>query len=580
MPDLFIALVQKLLAQGRRIWPRRQVGSVRVVLPALSEISGASVRSYAGGLSWPTSVAVWFASLTRMWWLVIVPIATIYLLVRPPSGDLAAATYRSNLFSNAGLLMWDNHWYGGHHLPAYSLLTPILGALLGPNLLLVVCAVIVTGLFATLVGRSFTPVGARVGAAWLAIGMGVSLLSGRVAFYLGLVVGMSVLVAWQRRRVRTALVLATTCAVCSPVVAVFLALPGMVIGLMPGTRKRRLEGVAVAACALVPLGIIEFLFPEGGNQPFRTVTFFYAVGLLLTVRAVLPREQRALRIGIMLYTIGCTLAYFLATPLGGNALRLGSLFLGPLVACALWERRRKVVLLLSPFLLFAQVGDAIFDGVAAAGDRSVNVAYYKPLLDHLVGSKPRTDTPLRIEVPFTRSHWDAVWIAPHVSLARGWERQLDLRFNPLFYRPGLDAQSYHYWLTQNAISYVALPDAPLDQNSVFEGRLITSGLPYLQEVWRSDHWHVYKVKDAQPLASGGAVVSSLGPDYFSLRVPRPGTYTVRIRYTAYWQLLNGSGCIGPTAGDWISLTAKKSGTVRVGTHFSLARVGSGKSNCR
>ena len=34
-----------------------------------------------------------------------------------------------------GFTLWDNSWYGGHHLPAYSLLAPALGALLGPRVL-------------------------------------------------------------------------------------------------------------------------------------------------------------------------------------------------------------------------------------------------------------------------------------------------------------------------------------------------------------------------------------------------------------------------------------------------------------
>ena len=53
----------------------------------------------------------------------------VYVLAAPPSADLAAAGYRSELFARAGFTIWDNGWYGGHHLPAYSLLAPAFGAL-------------------------------------------------------------------------------------------------------------------------------------------------------------------------------------------------------------------------------------------------------------------------------------------------------------------------------------------------------------------------------------------------------------------------------------------------------------------
>ncbi len=36
---------------------------------------------------------------------------------------------------------------------------------------------------------------------------------------------------------------------------------------------------------------------------------------------------------------------------------------------------------------------------------------------------------MRVEVPLTRSHWEAALLAPRVSLARGWEKQLDSRFD-------------------------------------------------------------------------------------------------------------------------------------------------------
>ena len=71
---------------------------------------------------------------------------------------------------------------------------------------------------------------------------------------------------------------------------------------------------------------------------------------------------------------------------------------------------------------------------------------------------------------------EARWLAGHVALARGWERQLDEGRNGIFYdeRP-LTAARYRSWLTEQAISYVALPDAPLDYSAESEARLLLGG---------------------------------------------------------------------------------------------------------
>ena len=66
-------------------------------------------------------------------WTVAAALAALYLLLDPPSADLAAQTYRTWLFEHAGWTVWDNGWYAGHHVPAYSVLFPPLAALLGPR---------------------------------------------------------------------------------------------------------------------------------------------------------------------------------------------------------------------------------------------------------------------------------------------------------------------------------------------------------------------------------------------------------------------------------------------------------------
>ena len=36
-------------------------------------------------------------------------------------------------------------------------------------------------------------------------------------------------------------------------------------------------------------------------------------------------------------------------------------------------------------------------------------------------------------MPLTHNHWEAADLAKVVPLARGWERQLDQKANPIFY---------------------------------------------------------------------------------------------------------------------------------------------------
>ena len=49
-----------------------------------------------------------------------------------------------------------------------------------------------------------------------------------------------------------------------------------------------------------------------------------------------------------------------------------------------------------------------------------------------------------------------------IYIARGWERQLDRKLNPLFYEDengGLDPEAYRHWLDDLAVGFVAVPDA-------------------------------------------------------------------------------------------------------------------------
>ena len=79
-------------------------------------------------------------------WVVAAVGAAVYLLVAPPSADLAAQEYRAEL----GLTLWNNGWFAGHHTPGYSVLFPPLGHALGVRLTGALAAVAAAMLFAPL----------------------------------------------------------------------------------------------------------------------------------------------------------------------------------------------------------------------------------------------------------------------------------------------------------------------------------------------------------------------------------------------------------------------------------------------
>jgi hypothetical protein len=515
-------------------------------------------------------------------------LSVVYLIIAPASPDLAAASYRSNLFSTAGFTLWDNSWYGGHHLLAYSVIAPALGALIGPQPLAAISMVTATALFALLIDGFFPTRATRIAAVWFAIGASVALLSSRVPFDLGLAIGLGSALAAARGRPRSALVLAILCALASPVAGAFLALAFLAWAVAGPARAWPL-GLTVAA--LAPVGMLVIAFPEGGAQPFVASAFYPALAAVLVVGALIPSGHRLLRVGALLYAVALTGAYLVPTAVGGNADRLGSLVAGPLAACVLAgaaraSNRQRALIVLAPFLLYWQAKAPVADFRSTLSNSSVNASYYAPLLRELhslhVGYGAR---PARIEVIATADHWEARWVAPHVMLARGWERQLDVYRNGVFYdgsKP-LTAARYRSWLSQNAVSYVALPDAPLDYSAHSEARVVRSVAAsggYLHEIWHSRHWRLFAVVDPTPLLSPPGVLQSVSTDSLTLYAPRPGTYTVRVHFTPYWALTEGSGCVARAAGDWTEVQAHRAGSFHVVIGFSLARVFSEAPRCR
>jgi hypothetical protein len=319
---------------------------------------------------------------------------------------------------------------------------------------------------------------------------------------------------------------------------------------------------------------LSVAFPEGGVEPFVASSFVPAIVLVLAVLAVLPAAERELRVAVALYAAATVASYALDTPMGGNVTRLGTLFAGPVLACAVLARRdqwRRVALALLVLpLLQWQWGPPVRDWRRAHDDPSVHASYYRGLVGFL-DAAGRGDDPFRIEIPFTANHWEARHVAPHTAIARGWERQLDLRDNPVFYGPPLTAATYHAWLRASAVRYVALPDVPLDYSARDEARIVRAQPPFLRPVWHDRHWRVFAVAGTTPLADG-ARITTLGPDSFGLEAAGPATALVRIRFTPYWHLTGAQGCVSRAPGGWTRVRLARGGKARVSARFALGRV--------
>jgi hypothetical protein len=530
----------------------------------------------------------------------------VWLIADPHTPDLAAQVYRAGLFHRLGFALWDEHWYAGHHLPGYSLLFPPLASLLGVRFVGVLSVLASVALFERLVLTVYGP-RARWAAVWFAVAAVGDVWTGRLSFALGVPFALAAVLGLLRGRLLLAGVLAALCAAASPVAGLLLALGALTHALSTRSPRALLVLAAPVAVVVIPLTL---LFPEGGFEPFPVVSFLATIAVVLAFLWALPSDQRLLRVGGLVYLVACVVFLLVHTPMGSNIERYAVLLAGPLLLCALAARDRDrdrdregdggeevagrradggvatapaggavvraggtaaVAVALCVTAVWVLWGP-VRETVAVAGNESTHASYYVPVERFLAGvALGGATAPVRVEVPLTRSHWEAALLAPTVSLARGWEKQLDTRFDRVLLSPGLTAAGYEGWLHEQAVSYVALPDTPLDPSSAREGRLIRGGLPYLREVFASRHWRIYAVLGSTPLASGPGRLSALGNDSFVLRARSAGRFLVRVHFTRYWTVTRGSACVERAPGDWTAVKVHARGTVVVAARFSLAR---------
>jgi hypothetical protein len=537
--------------------------------------------------------------------LVAAAFAAAYVIVAPPSVDLAAQLFRAHLFGVEGFGLWDNLWYAGHDIVGYGILFPAVASVLSPQLAAAIAATATAAVFEPLARRHFGTA-ALPGAILFGAATAIDLYTGRLAFAFGALPALGAVAALDGGAVAPACALAALSALCSPVAALFagLAAGGYALGAMLDGRRggpgdaprsgphdgprdgarggRRLAaafpGAAVLVAAIAPIALLAVAFPEGGVEPFAVGAMAPIVILAGLLVAIAPAEAVALRAGAALYALATIGAFVVPTPVGGNIARLGALLAAPVAALEWGRRRTRAAALAVIALLYLGWQAPVRDILTTAGDPTTTAGYYRPLLAFLERAARSPAAPFRIEIPLTRTHWEAWEVATRFPIARGWERQLDIADNPIFYDGRLNADTYRAWLHDEAVRFIALPDAALDASARREAALIRGGLPYLRLVMRSAHWRVYAVADATPIAGGVLALRALGPESLTLSARAAGTAIVRVHFTAYWAIGAGAGCVS-AAGPFTRVTAWRAGTLTLVTRFAPGRIGARSPRC-
>ncbi|MGE7384791.1 hypothetical protein ACQKM2_04700 [Streptomyces sp. NPDC004126] len=489
-------------------------------------------------------------------------------------GDLAAQTAWADFASRHPGSAYDLAWHGGLHTASYSLVSPYAMAVFGVVPVTVAAGLAATWLAALLCVRSGVRAPDRPALA-AALALWCQAASGRTTFVLGVAFGLAALPAALPRaagagagRLAAAACCAALSAMASPVAGLFLALTGT--ALLPAPRRR----AAVAAALLVPpcavLALTARLFPFQGEQPMPPERIWPPLLTALAVLAAAPPAWRWARRAAGLYAAAVLLSYAVPSPMGTNVERLAGLAAPALLLAAAATatgpaRRAAAAAGLALCLLWVGGNTA-----AHLGD-TVRVPAWAAETDGVLAELGRLGADrTRVEAVMARSHREAAVLAPHVTLARGWNRQADVERGRLFYRDaGLTPAAYRAWLDRWAVGLVVVHDGPPDAASEAERALVADRPGYLEPVWQDRSWRIYRVRDAVPLVDPPARVRTSDAASVTVRVPRPGTVTVRI-VDSPW-LTADAGCLEPMRagrGDgFVRLTVRRPGDVTIGSAY-------------
>ncbi len=489
-----------------------------IIVCAVSEVLPVSLRRQDGNRpwidGWPSLLSVFALAGT---------LALVAVVLGWRGSDLPAQVFRTELIRRDGFALWNSQWFGGHTTLTYSVLAPMIATITGPIALGAFSGVASAVLFERILRFAFGRT-AWLGAVWFALGTVANFIVGRVTFGVGVTFALAAVCALQRRHPVIAVACSLLASLCSPLAGLFLALAGAAWALAQPARRvgrdRRCHQCVVADRAR------GSAVPAPGRPALRAVGTRVGSGMCARRRARVVAPRPAAAMGrVAVHARGSAV---LARALGGRR-QLQPVGAVPRGSVAGMHAAHR-----SPACVARCARDSARDLAVLSRcrrhclcpHRPVDQAFVLHAADRVPASRDRAD----------QSRRDPVDIPPlggcvrraDNAARRGWERQLDMQYDPIFYDQPLTRESYHEWLTENGVQFVALPDTRLDDSSLGERALLGRGAPYLQQVWRDEHWRVWRVKDFSGLVTGDARLLRLTPQGFTLDMEHAGDVTVHV----------------------------------------------------
>ncbi|MFE2595071.1 hypothetical protein ACFXCZ_00985 [Streptomyces sp. NPDC059396] len=530
---------------------------------------------------------------------VAVPFYVLWaVLLATGGGDLAAQFAWAGFVARHPGSAYNLGWYGGTHTANYSVLAPPLMAWLGVRAVSVGAGLAGTWVLGVLfvragvrrVRRPLWPALLGAAALWC------NVASGRTTFALGVAIGLTAVLCVQgRQRPWWAALCAALTALASPVAALFLVVAGAAYLL----DRRWAKGAALIVPPFVVIAAITILFPFQGEQPMSPGKLWMPLVASAALCVAAPRGWRVVRYGAAVYAVGVVLTFLVASPIGTNVERLVGLAGPPVLLAALltrapgvsstpgtpgapgapgapdalkalkarpWRALPHLVLAAALAVNTNWLVDKTEDDLVVSN----TVPYWAAHTDGLVAALDRLGADrTRVEVVPARNHREADILAPYITMARGWNRQLDVERGRLFYEDTegpLAESAYRAWLDRWAVGLVVLHHGQPDGPAEAEAALVRSGPEWLERVYEDDGWTVYRVRNAVPLVSAPASVAGGSAADLVVRMPGPGSVTVRIAYSPW---LRARGACVERAGEWVRLTVPKAGDYRLESPYRL-----------
>jgi hypothetical protein len=495
------------------------------------------------------------------------------LFLAAEGGDLAAQAAWTDFAWKHPDAAYSFAWYGGMHPASYSVMSPYLMALFGIRTVAVITGTVSAALTAHLLKRFRAPV-ALPASLWAAFALSCNSASGRVTFGLGLMFAlMATIVAFTPRgtpalRAVGMAGLSVLASLASPVAGLFL----LVLGAALFLTGRRRAGVCVSVGLPLVVGTTSLLFPFSGVQPISlTAIVLPALASVAAMLTCAPKGWTLVRTGAGVYLAGILLTWLIPSPVGSNVERLALLFGGMflLSAVARAHGRLRIAVLSLAFIVTASWQ------VVKPVDDLIHTEPADSAADHARGLISELDAldagDSRIEVVPLRSHWESSGLSRHFVLARGWNRQVDAERHALFYKKGaLTSESYRDWLHQWSVQYVVLPEQEVDWSAHDEAAIVEGGQPYLTEVWKDEHWRVFRVARPTPLVDGPASVRELNSGELVVDMPSSGSVLVRVSWSPWLGVTGGDACLA-RAGEFVRMEARTPGRYTIAARYGLHR---------